>query len=142
MSARENAIAGLLARATAALAARNPAPAIGRNTTIPQALPAGGLVVIRDGEVANQTTIMSPLSYAIEHAAEIEVVARTQALLDALLVDIAAAIIADRTLGGAAEWAEPGAPTFEDVTFEGAAPARSAAFTVTLYFTVAASPLS
>ena len=142
MSARENAIAGLAARVTAGLAARVPPPPVQRNATIPQALPAGGLVVIRDGETANQQTIMSPLSYAIEHAAEVEVVARTQALLNALLVDIAAAIVADRTMGGAADWAEPGPPTFEDVTGEGAAPARSASFVVTLYFTVAATPLS
>lgn len=142
MSARENAIAGLGARVTAGLAARMPAPKVERNATIPQALPAGGLVVIRDGETVNQQAILSPLSYAIEHAAEIEVVARTQALLDALLVDIAGAIVADRTMAGTVEWAEPGSPTFEDVTFEGAAPARSASFTVTLYFTVAATPLS
>lgn len=142
MSARETAIAALVARITAGLAARVPPPLVQRNATIPQALPMGGLVVIRDGETANQTTIMSPLSYAIEHAAEVEVLARTQALLDALLVDIAAAVVADRLLGGAVEWAEPGAAMMDDLTFDGAAPARSASVIVTLYFTVAASPLS
>jgi hypothetical protein len=142
MSARETAIAALAARITASLAVRNPAPTIGRNTSIPQALPAGGLVVLRDGETTNQQAILSPLSYAIEHAAEIEVVARTQALLDALLVDLAAAVLADRTLGGAVEWAEPGSATFDDVTFEGAAPARSASLPITLFYTVAGSPLA
>lgn len=142
MSARETAIAALATRIAAGLAARIPPPTVQRNTTIPQALPFGGLVVIRDGETANQTTMMSPLSYAIEHAAEVEVVSRTQEQLDALLVAIAAAIAADRLLAGAVEWAEPSVPVFDDLTFDGAAPARSASFTVSLFFTVAASPLS
>jgi len=86
--------------------------------------------------------------WAMEHRAEIEVtvggttpVARTT-LLDALLVDIAAAIAADRTLGDAVEWAQPGAPSFEDVEFEGAATARGASIPMTLWFTAPGSPLS
>ena len=62
--------------------------------------------------------------------------------LDALLVDIAAAITANRTLGGAVEWAQPGSASFEDVEFEGAAAARAAAIPVTLWFTIAGSPLA
>ncbi len=63
-------------------------------------------------------------------------------VLDALLVDVAAAISANRTLGGAVEWAQPGSASFEDVEFEGAAAARAAAIPVTLWFTVAGSPLA
>ncbi|MEI6162510.1 MAG: hypothetical protein WCP77_21990 [Roseococcus sp.] len=63
-------------------------------------------------------------------------------LLDALLVDVAAAITASRTLGGAVEWAQPASAAFEDVEFEGAAAARAAAIPVTLWFTVAGSPLA
>ena len=55
---------------------------------------------------------------------------------------IAAAITANRTLGGAVEWAQPGSASFEDVEFEGAAAARAAAIPVTLWFTVAGSPLA
>ena len=142
MSARETAISALVTRITAALSTRMPPPQVQRNVTIPQALPSGGLIVVRDGEIIDQTTIMSPLSYAIEHAAEIEIVARTQATLDTLMTAVAAAVVADRTLSGAVEWAAPSAPLFDDVTFDGAAPARSASFTVSLFFTVAATPLS
>ncbi|MBX6746923.1 MAG: hypothetical protein IRY87_33235, partial [Acetobacteraceae bacterium] len=53
-----------------------------------------------------------------------------------------AAITADRSLGGAVEWAQPAAPDFEDVEVEGAAAARAAAVPVTLFFTVAGSPLA
>jgi hypothetical protein len=55
---------------------------------------------------------------------------------------ISAAVTADRALGGAVEWAQPGAPDFEDVEFEGAAAARAARVPVALFFTVADSPLA
>ncbi|WPB86387.1 hypothetical protein [Sediminicoccus rosea] len=142
MSVRETALAALYARLGAALAARNPAPKVLRNESVPQRLPPGGLVVVRDGETVEETAILSPLAWAVEHRAEVEVVATTGALLDALLVDIAAAIPGDRTLGGAVEWAQPGAPTFDDAETEGAAPARAASVPITLSFTVAGSPLA
>ena len=145
---RETAIAALHGRLVASLASRNPAPLVLRGETMPQRLPPGGLVVLRDGETAEETAILSPLAWAIEHRAEVEVTvggatpAARNALLDALLVDIAAAITADRTLSGAVEWTQPGAPDFEDVEFEGAAAARAASIPVTLFFTVAGSPLA
>lgn len=148
MSMREAAIAALHGRLAAALATRNPVPLVLRGETVPQRLPLGGLVVIRDGETVEETAILSPLAWAIEHRAEVEVTvggatsAGRATLLDALLVDIAAAITADRTLGGAVEWAQPGAPDFDDVEFEGAAAARAASVPVTLFFTVAGSPLA
>ncbi|WP_246523852.1 hypothetical protein [Neoroseomonas eburnea] len=145
---RETAIAALHGQLQTALATRNPAPLVLRSETVPQRLPPGGLVVLRDGETVEGTAILSPLAWAIEHRAEIEVTvggatpAARNALLDALLVAIAAAITADRTLGGAVEWAQPGAPDFEDVEFEGAAAARAASVPVALFFTVAGSPLA
>ncbi|WP_149539360.1 hypothetical protein [Siccirubricoccus phaeus] len=148
MSARETAIAALHARLQAGLAARAPAALVLRNETVPQRLPPGGLVVLRDGETAEETPLLSPLAWAVEHRAEVEVTvagatpAARAALLDALLADIAAAIAADRTLGGAVEWAQPGSPGFEDVEVEGAAAARAALVPVTLWFTAAGSPLS
>ena len=148
MSVREAAIAALHSRLAAALATRNPAPLVLRGETVPQRLPSGGLVVIRDGETVEETAILSPLAWAIEHRAEVEVTvagatpAARNAQLDALLVAIAAAITADRSVGGALEWAQPGAPDFEDVEFEGAAAARAASVPVALFFTVTGSPLA
>ncbi len=148
MSMRETAIAALHGRLVTSLAVRNPAPLVLRGKTIPQRIPAGGLVVVRDGETVEETPILSPLAWQIEHRAEIEVTvagatpAARNALLDALLVDIATAIAANRTLGGAVEWAQPGSASFEDVEFEGATAARAASVPVTLFFTVAGSPLA
>ncbi|TQF77564.1 hypothetical protein FK498_12110 [Elioraea sp. Yellowstone] len=148
MSMRETAIAALHGRLQTALATRNPAPLVLRGETAPQRLPPGGLVVLRDGETVEEAAILSPLAWAIEHRAAIEVTvagaaaAARSTLLDALLAAIAAAVTADRTLGGAVEWAQPGAPEFEDVEVEGAAAARAASVPVALFFTVAGSPLA
>jgi hypothetical protein len=148
MSAREAAIAALHSRLVASIGLRNPAPLVLRGETIPQRIPPGGLVVVRDGETVEETPILSPLAWQIEHRAEVEITvagatpAVRNTLLDALLVDVDAAITANRTLGGTVEWAQPGSAAFEDVEFEGAAAARAAAIPVTLWFTVAGSPLA
>ena len=148
MSARETAIAALHSRLVTSLAARNPAPVVLRGETIPQRIPAGGLVVVRDGETVEETPILSPLAWQIEHRAEVEITvagatpAARNTLLDALLVDIGTAITGNRTLGGAVEWAQPGSANFEDVEFEGAAAARAASVPVALFFTVVGSPLA
>ena len=148
MSVRETAIAALHSRLVTSLAVGCPAPVVLRGETIPQRIPPGGLVVVRDGETVEETPILSPLAWQIEHRAEVEITvagataAARNILLDALLVDIATAIVANRTLGGAVEWAQPGGADFEDVEFEGAAAARAASVPVTLFFTVAGSPLA
>jgi hypothetical protein len=145
---RETAIAALHSRLVTSLAVRNPTPLVLRGETIPQRIPPGGLVVVRDGETVEETPILSPLAWQIEHRAEVEITvagatpAARNALLDALLLDVATAIAANRSLGGAVEWAQPGSASFEDVEFEGAAAARAAAMLITLWFTVAGSPLA
>jgi hypothetical protein len=148
MSARETALAALYGRLQTAFPGRSPPPLVLRSETVPQRLPPGGLVVLRDGETVEETPILSPLAWQVEHRAEVEVIvtaatpiART-ALLDALLVAAGAAIVADRTLGGVVEWAQPGAADFDDVEFEGAAATRAALVPITLWFTTAGSPLA
>ena len=148
VSSREAAIAALRAALASALASRSPAPQVLRGETVPQRIAPGGLVMIQDGETVEETAILSPLRWQIRHVAEVVVAApgptpeARAASLDALLVDVAAAVVADRTLGGAVEWAQPGAPSFDDAETEGAAAARAASVPVTLSFTVAGSPLA
>jgi hypothetical protein len=148
MSAREAAIAALHTSLTFALEGRDPAPVVLRNETVPQRIPAGGLVVVRDGEMLSETAMFSPLAWAIEHGAEVEIVvagatpADRDTLLDDLLSAIGAAIAVDRTLGGAVEWVGPGAPRCEDIVVEGAAASRAVLITVTLAFTAPATPLA
>lgn len=75
MSARETALAALFSRLATALGTRSPPPLVLRNETAPQRPPAGGLVVVRDGETVEETPILSPLAWAIKHRAEVEVIA-------------------------------------------------------------------
>lgn len=102
MSSREAAIAALHAAISTALAARSPTPQVLRGETVPQRLTAGGLVMIQDGETVEETAILSPLRWQVRHVAEVAVAApgvtpeARAAALDALLVDIAAAVVADR----------------------------------------------
>jgi hypothetical protein len=72
MSMREAAIAALHSILMSALAARSPPPQVLRGETIPQPMPPGGIVMLRDGETVEETAILSPLAFAIEHRAEIE----------------------------------------------------------------------
>ncbi len=72
MSARETAIAALHSRLVTSLAVRNPGPTVLRGETIPQRIHAGGLVVVRDGEAVEETPILSPLAWHIEHRADME----------------------------------------------------------------------
>jgi hypothetical protein len=72
VSARETAIAALHSRLVTSLAVRNPGPTVLRGETIPQRIHAGGLVVVRDGEAVEETPILSPLAWHIEHRADME----------------------------------------------------------------------
>jgi hypothetical protein len=148
VSSREAAIAALHAAISTALASRSPEPQVLRSDTVPQRITAGGLVMIQDGETVEETAILSPLRWQLRHVAEVVVASSgptpeaRAAALDALLVDIADAIVADRTLGGTLEWAQPESPSFDDLAFDGAASVRMAAVPVSLWFTTDETPLS
>jgi hypothetical protein len=148
VSTREAAIAALHLTMATALASRSPQPQVLRGETVPQRIAAGGLVMIQDGETIEETAILSPLRWQVRHVAEVVVASSgptpeaRAAALDALLVDVAAAVVADRTLGGAVEWAQPESPSFDDLAFEGAAAVRAASVPVSLWFTTSETPLS
>jgi len=88
-----------------------------RNTATPETVPTGGLVIVRDGDPGEAVEVeVSPPSYSYEHPAPVEILVRandpqTRATrLDQVLRDLHAAIDADRTLGGAVDYVETGAP--------------------------------
>ena len=143
ISTREAALAGLFTLLGTALSDRSPPSTLLRNETAPQRLPPGGLVVLLDGETLEAEPVLGIAQYWIRHQAMIEIhapgsdEARRRALCDALLRDISAAITANRMLGGAADGAEAQPATIEDTHLEGAAPIRSAALPVDLYFSAA-----
>lgn len=111
-----------------------------RNEPLPEKVPAGGLVVLRDGDPGDPEVLLSPLTYLWSHRAIIEAVvggptpSARDAALDDLLAAIGAALAADRTLGGLCDLIEAGAPEVAAVAVEGAAPFKGAAVPVSLVY--------
>lgn len=106
-----------------------------RNADRPEAVPAGGLLILRDGERQNEEHTLSPHRVAVEHGAEVEVFASDEGLRDALAENVRAAVSADRTLGGTVEHARVSARQDQLAAFDGAEAVRAALLTVALCFT-------
>jgi len=116
--------------------------AVKRNEALPVSVPAGGLVILRDGDPGEPDVTLNPRTEFYSHRAEIEVfVTRPvdgdgEAVLDALLSRIGAALAADRSLGGLAENLFCSAPETSVLAIEGAAPIFAARLTITIEYLV------
>lgn len=114
-----------------------PATAL-RGDVLPEGVPPGGLLILRDGEPGEPEVTLSPLQYHYQHRAEIEAVVQgtdREAAFDTLCASIGAAIAADRTLGGLCDWIEAEAPRPVDLPVEGAASLKAAVIPVILHYT-------
>lgn len=123
-----------------ALEAAKPAGArVERNATLPERIPAAGLLILRDGDPGDPETLLSPPSYIYEHVAEIDVLSEgrapeREAVFDALKQSIAAALAADRTLNGLCDWIEAIAPAPLELPLEGADAIKGATVGVVLHY--------
>ena len=112
-----------------------------REVVLPERLPAGGFVILRDGDPGTPEVTLSPLAYHHEHRAEIGVIVqgKTPAVrattFDSLAQAIGAALTVDRTLGGLCNWTEAQAPQPVDLPVEGAAALKAAIIPVILTYT-------
>jgi hypothetical protein len=119
-----------------------PLAAVRRNEALPQAVPAGGLVIVRDGDPGEPDVTLNPRTEFYSHRAEIEAFVTQpaggggEAALDALLGEIGAALAVDRSLGGLAENLTWSAPETSVLAIEGAAPILTARITVTIEYLV------
>ncbi len=114
-----------------------------RGEVLPERVPAGGLLILRDGEPGKPEVTLSPVAYHYQHRAEIEVVvqgANRDAAFDALCASIGTALAVDRTLGGLCDWIEAEAPQPVDLPVEGAAGLKAAVIPVVLHYS-SADPL-
>ena len=96
-----------------------------------------GILVLHDGDPGEPETTLSPLMHHFEHRCEVDVVVAgsdADAQFDALCGAVGAAIIADRTLGGAVDWAEAQAPVPSDLPRAGAKPIKAATIFVVLHY--------
>jgi hypothetical protein len=124
-----------------------PGPRVLRNETLPERVPADGVLILRDGDPGEPDVLLSPPEWVYRHRAEVEVVvdgmnARTRdRLFDDLLAAIGGAIAADRTLGGLCDWVEAEAPAPLDIRIDGAPGLKAAVLPVVLNYG-AADPLS
>ena len=120
-----------------------PGPTALRGAILPERIPSGGLLILRDGDPGTPEVTLSPLQYHYEHRAEIEVIvqgktpAARDAAFDALLAALATAITADRTLGGLCDWVEAEAPQPVDLPVEGAEGLKAAIVPIILTYTTA-----
>ena len=135
---RETILAALHARLSAL-----PATAL-RGEVLPERVPAGGLLILRDGEPGEPEVTLSPLRYHYQHRAEIEAVvqgASRDAAFDTLCASIGTAIAADRTLGGLCDWVQAEAPRPVDLPVEGASGLKAAIIALVLHYSTG-DPLS
>lgn len=111
-----------------------------RNALLPERVPADGLVIVRDGDPGQPETTMSPLRYHYQHRAAVDVLLAGEdgpdrdSRFDALRQSVSAAILPDRTLGGAVEWSEPEAAEAQAILPAGGEPIKAASLTVVLHY--------
>ncbi len=116
-------------------------PRVLRNEVLPEKVPTGGLLILRDGDPGEPETILSPLSYYWQHLASLEVFVQAgtaterDQMMDALFQKIAVALIADQTLGGLCDRVTPHAADTSPVVIEGAANIKAAIVPIELIYT-------
>lgn len=115
-------------------------PKVLRNEALPEKIPTGGLLILRDGDPGEPETILSPLSYYWQHLASLEVLVQAgiaserDALMDALFQKVAAVLSTDQTLGGLCDRVTPHAADTSSVIVEGAASIKAAIVPIELIY--------
>ena len=141
MTPRETILVALHARLSAL-----PATAL-RGDVLPERMPVEGLMILRDGEMGEPEVSLSPMTYHWQHQVAIELfvadadAAARDARMDGLLTELAGLIEADRTLGGVIEYAEIGAPKFDELAPDGSSGIKACLLPVVLHYS-SAGPLN
>lgn len=133
-STREQILCALLARLETVLAAT-----VKREAPLPETVPAGGLIILRDGDPGDPEVLLSPPAYLWQHQAEIEVMvsggpSEANVALDSLLMAVGQALAGDRSLDGFADWLDWGAAKTHDLAIDGAAGLKGAVVPVTIHY--------
>jgi hypothetical protein len=117
-----------------------------RNENVPEKIPSGGLIILRDGDPGEPETLLSPLSYYWQHRVLIEAIvqkgdqAARDLALDGLYRKISLAIAGDRTLGGLCDRITSQAPDSNVLAVEGSPQIKGAIIPIELIY-VTADPL-
>lgn len=112
-----------------------------RNDPLPQKIPDGGLVILRDGNVGEPEVLLSPPYYIFTHRAEIEVIvqkvtsAERDQALDDLLVQVGELLQEDPQLGGEVDFMHADPPEFIDEVVDGGVTIKGAVVPIVLEYT-------
>jgi hypothetical protein len=116
-----------------------PGSSVERNSVLPEEIPAGALIILRDGDPGEPEQALGGFGNAYyEHAVEIEVyveegdAAARDAAFDTLLQQIGAVLEADPTLGGLAFGLTYGRPEPSIEPIAGAPAIKTATLSVTV----------
>ena len=116
-----------------------PDAVVERNSALPEKVPGGGLIIVRDGDPGEPEQALGGFGNAYyQHAVEIDVyleegdAAARDAAFDALLQQIGIALEADPTLGGVAFGLTYGRPEPSIEAVAGAPAIKTAMLTVTV----------
>ena len=122
-----------------------PGAVVERNSVLPEKVPTGGLIILRDGDPGEPEQALGGFgSTYYQHAIEIEVyveegdAAARDTAFDGLLQQIGAALDPDPTLGGLAFGMTYGRPETSIEPVAGAPAIKSGALTVTVDYETAA----
>jgi hypothetical protein len=121
-----------------------PGAKVERNAALPERIPAGGLIVLRDGDPGEPDTALGGFGGAYySHAVEVEVyvedgdAAARDAAFDILMQEIGAALDADPTLGGLAFGMTYGRPEIDTEAVAGAPAIKHGILAVTVEYETA-----
>ena len=146
MSQRENAI-GVLFAVLGQLSLGSSGATVKRNAALPERIADHAMAILRDGEMGEPEVSLSPLTYHWQHQVAIELfvadpdASARDARMDGLLVELAALIEQDRTLGGQIQYAEIGPPKFDELAPDGTSGIKACLLPVVLHYS-SAGPLS
>ena len=135
-SQRESAIGALFA----VLGQLSLGTTVKRNAALPERLADHAMAILRDGEMGEPEVSLSPLTYHWQHQVAIELfvadpdASARDARMDGLLVELAALIEADRTLGGVIEYADISPPKFDELAPDGTSGIKACLLPVVLHY--------
>lgn len=138
MTKREQALAALFERLGAVAG-----PEKLRNAAAPEAVPAQGLIIMRDDGIDKRPdpeASLSPVVYSVTHIAGLEIYvergegSNRDAQLDALLAAVGEALDQDRTLAGAIDYARALSPQTDDLYTAGSATTKAALVPIELTY--------
>ncbi len=136
MSQRENAIGALFD----VLGQLSLGATVKRNAALPERVSDQAMAILRDGEMGEPEVSLSPLTYHWQHQVTIELfvakpdASARDARMDGLLIELAALINLDRTLGGQVEYTEIGPPKFDELAPDGTSGVKACLLPVVLHY--------